>query len=752
MAIRMRRGLESELDISKALPGEWLVSTDTRIVRMCVAPGIVLRMATYEAFEADTQKFIEQIEQILSETKTVQEAVERIQNEIENSVITVENYVESAKGYSNLSNTYAMQSKMYAEKSNNYADDSYNEAERAKMYAENASAVTDVQIATQDRAGLIKGGENHIAEDGTLTLTKQTTERTLYNSHNGGVVINRIAATVEQKQYSGKNLIPYPYNETTHTERGIEWTDVGNGEVIANGTNVSTYNSWMACATQNTLWLEAGAYILSGCPVGGSAGTYHMCITDNNDTNKIIVYDVGEGAVFTLENDCYVRAACRVASGATVTNIRFKPMVRKATIEDDTWEPYVGGTASPNVDYPQEIRNTELTEIKSANKNLIPYPYYETTHEQGGISFADNGDGTVIATGTSTGYGIFYCNGSSTPIELVAGTYALSGCYAGGGGTKWKLQVLKHVEDSDNAQIAFDAGNGTTFTITEPTSVICRIMIYPNYTLTNAVFKPQLELGEATEYEPYKKSTVSVAFTGRAVEVDANVDYTYEKDGKYYIADTIERVDNGYVSKQRILHLVFNGTENGWATNNTNQEGTNRLIYSNSIIPSYTDLNVKNWSKVLICSHMQQCLSSSTQPFNGVETIALHNNQHTLQLCSLKHQDVNTWKAFLAEQYANGTPFTVDVRLPQPIVTQLSDEEVTALLTLKSFDDVTHISANSKVQPIIDVEYGTSKVGGYTLDALNTAHRSEIKENANADRLTALEALTTEVTTETEES
>ena len=55
MAIQVRRGKESELDISKAVPGEWLVSTDTRYVRMCFAPGICLRMATYEAFEADME-------------------------------------------------------------------------------------------------------------------------------------------------------------------------------------------------------------------------------------------------------------------------------------------------------------------------------------------------------------------------------------------------------------------------------------------------------------------------------------------------------------------------------------------------------------------------------------------------------------------------------------------------------------------------------------------------------------------------
>lgn len=48
MAIRVRRGLEADFDASKMLPGEWAVSTDTRHVRMCVAPGIVKEIASAE--------------------------------------------------------------------------------------------------------------------------------------------------------------------------------------------------------------------------------------------------------------------------------------------------------------------------------------------------------------------------------------------------------------------------------------------------------------------------------------------------------------------------------------------------------------------------------------------------------------------------------------------------------------------------------------------------------------------------------
>lgn len=95
MAIQVRRGNEVDFDPSKMLPGEWAVSLDTRYVRMCFSPGIVLRMATYEAFEAD----MAEIQSIMAEARTIEEAVARIQTEINDTAIVVEDYAILAKSY-----------------------------------------------------------------------------------------------------------------------------------------------------------------------------------------------------------------------------------------------------------------------------------------------------------------------------------------------------------------------------------------------------------------------------------------------------------------------------------------------------------------------------------------------------------------------------------------------------------------------------------------------------------------------------
>lgn len=104
MAIQVRRGNEVDFDANKMLPGEWAVSLDTKYVRMCFAPGVCLRMATYEGFEEDMAK----IETILKECQDIEEAVSKIQTEINAVAIEVEEFATSAEENALKSQSYAV--------------------------------------------------------------------------------------------------------------------------------------------------------------------------------------------------------------------------------------------------------------------------------------------------------------------------------------------------------------------------------------------------------------------------------------------------------------------------------------------------------------------------------------------------------------------------------------------------------------------------------------------------------------------
>lgn len=143
--IQMRRGREEDFDPDQMTAGEWAVSTDSKKVWMCFAPGLVLRMATYEAFERD----MEEIRAILVESKNIQKAIETWYK-------LAESYAHGGTGAREGEDT----------------DNAKYYADQAKISADNAEAVSGVGIMTVDKAGIGKPDGTTITadEDGTLRV------------------------------------------------------------------------------------------------------------------------------------------------------------------------------------------------------------------------------------------------------------------------------------------------------------------------------------------------------------------------------------------------------------------------------------------------------------------------------------------------------------------------------------------------------------------------------------------------------
>lgn len=146
---------------------------------------------------------------------------------------------------------------------------------------------------------------------------------------------------------------------------------------------------------------------------------------------------------------------------------------------------------------------------KTTGKNILPYPFVHTTRTIYGITFTDNKDGTITLNGTSTfstttSIADFYlCRN----ISISAGTYTLSGCPSGGSTYKYRL-MLSIKKSGGTSAYYNDVGQGCSFTVDTDTTVTLTIRIGGEIgTVSNLVFKPQLELGlTATEYEAYHMS------------------------------------------------------------------------------------------------------------------------------------------------------------------------------------------------------------------------------------------------------
>lgn len=178
----------------------------------------------------------------------------------------------------------------------------------------------------------------------------------------------------------------------------------------------------------------------------------------------------------------------------------------------------VGGTTNPGNPKENTIwvkTDTRITgwdfshsapRIRSGTKNLIPYPYDDTTQTENGVTFTDNGDGTITANGTAKTAAYFTCMDASPSraIALEPGTYTLSGGTTDpAGGKNYASVGIRCSADGFATNVAsHDAkASPVTFTINQPVLARFFIVVPASGTLTNAVIKPQLEKGsEATSF------------------------------------------------------------------------------------------------------------------------------------------------------------------------------------------------------------------------------------------------------------
>ena len=144
----------------------------------------------------------------------------------------------------------------------------------------------------------------------------------------------------EQKMHKvRKNL--FPVVATSKTVTGVTFTVNVDKSVTCNGTNRGTSNIIFEF-NQSGISLEIGrSYIISGCPEGGAmSGSYAIQCYNGSSW----IYEIGHGATFPALGTGIVRPRIIIPVGVTVNNLTFYPMIRKANIEDATYEPYIENT------------------------------------------------------------------------------------------------------------------------------------------------------------------------------------------------------------------------------------------------------------------------------------------------------------------------------------------------------------------------------------------------------------------------
>lgn len=171
-----------------------------------------------------------------------------------------------------------------------------------------------------------------------------------------------------------------------------------------------------------------------------------------------------------------------------------------------------------NIPYTPFISDFSTVNVTRCGKNLIPYPYTNTSRTISGVNFTIQSDGSITANGTATANIVFELETDTTMLTLPAGNYFLSGCPSGGTTTSYFMAVANGAGITyTKFQRDFGSGisvssNGEKWKIT--------IRVISGYTADNLVFKPQIELGStATPYEPYQGQTYTSTPTGEVTGI-----------------------------------------------------------------------------------------------------------------------------------------------------------------------------------------------------------------------------------------
>lgn len=202
----------------------------------------------------------------------------------------------------------------------------------------------DVTPTANSKKMLTSGGAKtalDVKQD-TLTFDNAPTENSNNPVKSGGVYTANRNIYEVIGALGAKNYLQILASGTT-TTNGITFVVNDDGTITVstdeNGATADT-NFYLNPASQT--WVDPdypiGDYILSGCPAGGSDGTYRLALSRQGADR---VLDTGTGTIFTHASGVKVLALIQIGTGTVLaTPIVFKPMVRLASDTDPTYQPY----------------------------------------------------------------------------------------------------------------------------------------------------------------------------------------------------------------------------------------------------------------------------------------------------------------------------------------------------------------------------------------------------------------------------
>lgn len=305
--------------------------------------------------------------------------------------------------------------------------------------------------------------------------------------------------------------------------------------------------------------------------------------------------------------------------------------------------------------------------MECRGKNLFKAPKY-TSQTVRGVTWESNGDGTITVSGIASGYSAFnLADAYPIPSDCVGQNLTFNYRISSASNIVWAEITFFDENYTEVGKYATGQKGAVTIKIEQNfKKVTATIKRHSNIETTGTVGL-MIETGStATEYEPYVEPITTPIY----------LDPPLYKIGDY--ADRLSKTEEVRVVKE----LVLTGEEE-WKISHTYKGSFYARILADIRSP-FDDA---------YCSHAVQTKALSTYTY-GNFYIEDNNIGHILNLfIGQLEWTVDDFKAYLAEQYNNGTPVKVYYVLATP------ETESVELPEIPTLDGTTVIDVDTEVKP-----------------------------------------------------
>lgn len=461
------------------------------------------------------------------------------------------------------------------------------------------------------------------------------------------------------------NLYPYeniPFQSDTTTE---SWCYV-DGKIGAYGNTVTD-------KTDYKITLEKGKYYFKLETDDSNIITGGLVANDTNSEKQLTLFD----NAFEITETTVCTLRLKVANPSLGINIKSIKLEK-------------GTAATPYSPYGQGS-----IEIVKSNKNLINNLPSTTTIN--GITFTNNGDGTITINGTATS--VAYIVLKTLTLEDI--DYSISGCPQGGSNETYSQYIFI---PSTGGGLANDFGKGATLRNSNKPTVEVRLRIASGYKANNLIFRPQLEKGAATNFVENESKTYIIS-----------VQKPFYKIGKYL--DSFVKQDKKWYEQHYIKELVLAGEESidrNTVFENSVMVNTAENELYNPYVPTDFDATyvMCNMLKATSRNDCYSDISVGGKTALGNTTGRLFITIANIETGVLSSDNdttmTNKIKTWLQELYNAGTPIKIYYVLATPELIECTAEQTQILEQIikdGTYKGVTHFYTTEDLKPTIEVKY-----------------------------------------------